>query len=354
MTGTATRTLSGIAVPHDALAMLDEICEHFIEHSRVERDGDFARLTSEIGVAGIRALDGKLIIDLSCPSEEALQMSCNSIAEHLFYFAGDEPMELQWSEPAAPAPLPNLHECTVVSSEDVTPRMRRVKLACSDIAPFVGGGMHVRLLVPPRQRTPVWPSILPDGRTGWPEGEDELLVRVYTIRAVDAERGELWVDFVQHGAPGEHAPGAGFARTARPGDRVALIGPGGGDLPQADHVLLAGDESALPAIARIAAEIPAGTRLVAIIEVEDEAEEQPLPSKGTLEVRWLHRKAYPADAGMVLASAVKAAVVAMGPETYVWVGCEKEEIRSIRSFLKQRGHAREKRYVAWYWERDKG
>jgi NADPH-dependent ferric siderophore reductase len=60
--------------------------------------------------------------------------------------------------------------------------------------------------------------------------------------------------------------------------------------PQLKAILLTGDESALPAIARIAAEVPPDTRMQAIIEVLDETEEQPLPSSGSLEVRWLHRK----------------------------------------------------------------
>jgi hypothetical protein len=46
-----------------------------------------------------------------------------------------------------------------------------------------------------------------------------------------------------------------------------------------------------PAIARIAEEVPAGTRLQAIIEVDDEMVEQPLFSAGSLDVRWRHRAA---------------------------------------------------------------
>ncbi|MBW6422480.1 siderophore-interacting protein [Rhizobium sp. XQZ8] len=343
--------LSGIALPKDAGGMLTEICEHFIEHADVSRTEEEALLTSKLGSATIRIRERKLVIELSCPSEQALQMSRTSIAEHLFYFAGDDPLELTWAEPETRTGLDNIHHVAVVSIEDVTPNMRRVKFACADVSPFIGGDMHIRLLVPPKGRKPVWPGLRDDGRVAWPDGEDELLVRVYTIRAVDIERRELWIDFLQHPAPGVVTPGADFARDAQPGEKVALLGPGGGALPAARSMLLAGDESALPAIARIAAEAPEGTRIQAIIEIENEQEEQPLPSAGSLDIRWLHRRSYPAGARDILVEETKRAIASMADDTFVWFACEKEDVRSVRSFLKSRGHDKKNRYVAWYWER---
>ena len=351
MTGTQQFTLSGTALPKDVTGMLDEICEHFVEHSDVQRTGNRVLLNSEIGSAGILAENDRLLIELTCPTAEALQLTRTMLAEHLFYFAGDEPFELTWSEPPPQTRLANLQEAIVVAAEDVTPRMRRVKFTCADVSPYVDGDMHVRLLVPPKGRAPVWPGIRADGRIAWPEGEDALLVRVYTIRAVDIERRELWIDFLQHPAPGVRTPGADFARDARPGDRVAILGPGGGYNPGRKSIFLAGDETALPAIARIAAEAKPGTRLQAIIEVEDEAEEQSLPTQGSLEVRWLHRARYPAGATSVLADEAMAAIVSLEPETFIWVACEKKDVRSIRSFLKARQPDRKGKYLAWYWER---
>ncbi len=207
--------LSGVAIPGNAADMLDEICEHFIEHADVERIGDLALLKSNVGLAHIQIDAGRLLIDLDCPTAEALQMSRTILAEHLFYFAEGQPFELTWSEPTSLSALPNLHEVTVVSAEDVTPHMRRVIFSCADVTPFIGGDMHVRLLVPSKGKAPVWPGFREDGRIAWPEGEDELLVRVYTIRAVDAERGELWIDFLQHPAPDVATPGADGSHTVR-------------------------------------------------------------------------------------------------------------------------------------------
>jgi NADPH-dependent ferric siderophore reductase len=107
----------------------------------------------------------------------------------------------------------------------------------------------------------------------------------------------------------------------------------------------------LPAIARIAAEVPEGTTIQAIIEVVDEAEEQALPSAGMIETRWLHRSRYPAGATGILVDAVKDAIVGLEEGAFVWLACEKEDVRDVRRFLKQRGHDRKSVYVAWYWER---
>jgi NADPH-dependent ferric siderophore reductase len=344
-------SLAGVALSSDAARLLDEMCEHFVEHAEVQRTGAVAVLSSPFGTATLRLEEPHLFIALACPSQAALQMARTSIAEHMFYFAGDKPLELTWSEPASTARPPNLYEVTVLEAENVTPHMRRVRFSCDDVAPFIGGDMHVRILVPPKGRQPVWPGYRGDGRLAWPDGEDELLVRVYTIRTVDIESRELAIDFWQHPVAGISTPGADFARDAQVGDRLALLGPGGGSLPSARSILLIGDESALPAIARIAAEVPEGTDMQAIIEVLDAAEEQPLPSAGRLEVRWLHRNRYPAGATAILAEEARMAITSASPETFVWVACEKADVRSIRAVLKERRHDKRNMYVAWYWER---
>jgi NADPH-dependent ferric siderophore reductase len=271
----------------------------------------------------------------------------------MFYFAGEEPLELTWAKPATRAIVPNLYEATVIGAENVTPHMRRVRFSCSDVSPFLDGAMHVRVLVPPAGRAPVWPGYGEDGRTSWPSGEDELVVRAYTIRGVDSARGEVWIDFLQHPVAGVATPGADFARDAKPGDLVALLGPGSGSVPNAASMLMVGDESALPAIARIAEEVPAGTTIRAIIEVADAKEEQQLTSAGNLQVRWLHRRDYAADARQTLREEAFAAIESAEPDTFIWVACEKEDVRAVRALLGRREHDRRLRYVAWYWERQK-
>ena len=43
----------------------------------------------------------------------------------------------------------------------------------------------------------------------------------------------------------------------KPGDRIGVVGPGGGGLVEAEWYLFAGDETALPAIGRMLEHLPA-------------------------------------------------------------------------------------------------
>ncbi|MBT9370872.1 siderophore-interacting protein [Rhizobium sp. CSW-27] len=349
MSLTAPFTLSGTAVPHDARQMLDQICEHFTEHANVSRVDDIVVMKNDSATAEIRLTGERLLIDLASPSDQALQMARIMLAEHMFYFAGDNPLDLQWSAPAPLGTIANLHHVTVTGAQDITPHMRRVRFSCTDPAPFLDGNMHVRVLIPPRDRQPVWPGIRDDGRISWPEGEDALVVRVYTIRKVDLQTGEVWIDFFQHPMPGVATPGADFARDARPGDRIALLGPGGGGRPEAQSLLLIGDETALPAILRILEELPAGATAEAIIEVMNADEEQAVCSHGDVSIRWIHRQTE--GRTTALREAAKQAIAASPADRYIWIACEKDDVRALRPLLKGPEREKGRSYLAWYWER---
>jgi len=81
------------------------------------------------------------------------------------------------------------------------------------------------------------------------------------------------------------------AQRAEAGERVALIDQGRGFDPVdgADFVLLAGDESALPAIVGILADLPRDTRGLAILEIPAAEDAQPVDAPAGVEVRWLPR-----------------------------------------------------------------
>ena len=187
---TAQFRLSGTAIPADAKQMLEEIAEHFAEHASVTRVGEAVHLEHEIGAADISIADGTLAIELASNSEDELTMIRTVLAEHLFHFAGEEKFELTWSEKPKPALPGNMRLATVTGTRNVTPHMRRVTFSCPDVQDFEKGGLHVRLLLPQNGEAPVWPTVGDDGRVQWPD-EKITAVRIYTIRSVDAERGEV-------------------------------------------------------------------------------------------------------------------------------------------------------------------
>src|SRR5690625_2439395 len=98
--------------------------------------------------------------------------------------------------------------------------------------------------------------------------------RTYTVRAVRPEHAEVDVDMVLHGDAG---PASRWLLRARPAERLVLVGPAarsrtsdiGADWApgSATELLLAGDETAAPAICSILESLPAGRRARAFIEV---------------------------------------------------------------------------------------
>lgn len=238
----------------------------------------------------------------------------------------------------------------VVGSRLVTKGMRRVTLKGTDVAHFDNGqGLHVRVLIPPAGRVPVWPHAAPDGRTIWPRGEDALTCRVYTIRSIDLEASTLDIDVVLH--EDSHAPGSDWVANAMPGERVGLMGPGGGRLNPADWYLFAGDETALPAIARMVESLPRDQRAIAIIEVANEGEQQPIVLPPQVELIWLHRNGAAPGSTTLLEDAIRALSWPQG-RGVVMVGCEYGAARAIRTLLrKERGMDKKNCQVAAYWRR---
>ncbi|WP_234907158.1 siderophore-interacting protein [Rhizobium rhizogenes] len=342
-------TASGTAIHADAGRLLDQLCEHLAEHVTVTRSAEGARLETVIGSADIAVSENRLDIKLRCPTASKLFTVRSMVAERLFASSG-ETLDLTWADGPQAAIIPDFREITVIRASNITPHMRRVTVATEDAKHFLDGGLHVRLLIPPKDRAAVWPHTEPDGRIHWPRGEDALTIRAYTIRSIDLAKGEMDIDFVLH--DGDNVPGASWALNARPGDRAGLIGPGGGGVPAARKLILAGDETALPAIARIAATVPAEAELRIFLEVADRHEEQSLPSAASLNVTWLHRNQAAAGSTRVLERILRDLVPTSDPETFVWVACEQAEARAIRNFMKTDMAADRSRFsVAAYWQR---
>ena len=103
-----------------------------------------------------------------------------------------------------------------------------------------------------------------------------------------------------HIAPGASGPASRWANAAQHGDELLILGPrrdrgdwGGIEFRPGDArtVLLAGDETAAPAIARILEDAGRELRGVAFIEVPEGGDILPISAPDGVEVRWLARGA---------------------------------------------------------------
>ncbi|HEX2074391.1 MAG TPA: siderophore-interacting protein [Geodermatophilus sp.] len=147
-------------------------------------------------------------------------------------------------------------------------------------------------------------------------------LRTYTVRAARPERAELDVDVVLHGLDDGHAgPASRWAARAEPGDPVVLLGPdrpGRGQAwgcewappPTARTLLLAGDETAVPAVGAILEALAPGPRVTALLEVPTPADVQEIALPAGVSLRWLPRNGR--AHGELLVPAVHAALCELG------------------------------------------
>ena len=333
-------------------AILDKLCAHFTEHGTVTRSDNGGRIENQFGFAALELEPGALHVRAGGVDDTALYVVKSAIADHLVMFANEDVPSFVWSGEATAA-IPFFREMVVVGSHLVTPGMRRVTLRGDDAHFDNGQGLHVRVLIPPAGRTPMWPHAAPDGRTIWPKGEDALICRVYTVRSIDMQAGALDIDVVQHEDSHVPAPGSNWAAGAMAGERVGLMGPGGGMLSPADWYLFAGDETALPVIARMVESLSADQRAIVLIEVANAGEEQPIALPPQVELTWLHRDGAAPGSTSLLEDAIRALYWPPAEGRGVaLIGCEHGAARAIRSLLrKERGMDKKDCQVAAYWRR---
>lgn len=192
-------------------------------------------------------------------------------------------------------------------------------------------------------------------------------IRTYTVRHARPEHREVDIDFVTHGDAG---PASRWVRAAVVGDEVAIVGPlADGDNPavgiewapgNANTVLIAGDETAAPAICAILSALPRSARGCAYIEVPESSDAHETNAPDGVTVTWLPRNG--AGHGSALENAVKGwtarfitahhsgAVLpdidvdegvlwevpdgsALDGELYAWLAGEASVIKRLRRFL---------------------
>jgi NADPH-dependent ferric siderophore reductase len=224
--------------------------------------------------------------------------------------------------------------------------MLRIVLGGDELAGFAieSAASSVRLLLPPPGSEtlvmPTWSGNqfeLPDG--------SRAPIRTFTPRYFDDRSSELTLDIVLH----DQGAATDWARSARSGDEVAISGPGRSeDLdPAARSYLLAGDESAIPAIGQLLEAIPRDRSIEVHIEIADPTARIELPAHPGATVTW-----HDAEIGAAPGDAVVAAVMATDPlPDAVWVAGEAAAVQRLRKHLfDERGRTRSTVTARGYWK----
>ncbi len=249
----------------------------------------------------------------------------------------------------APGPLP----ARVLRTAPLSASMIRVTLGGDGLRPFVASphaDSYIKLVFRPGGL----PTPLPlgaDGRVdlaaltaGLPAAQP-LSRRSYTVRAFDPAP-ELTLDVLVHGPRGVAGP---WAQRAAPGDTVLVAGPGGtwSPDPTADHHLLLGDLSAVPAIAVALARLPRGAAATAVIEVPGPEHELAIDVPPGVQLTWVHADGRPA--GTALVAAVRSLPWPAG-RVEVFLHGEAGAVKDLRHYVRlDRGVRREQLSVSGYW-----
>ncbi|WP_269855013.1 siderophore-interacting protein [Streptomyces sp. RPT161] len=236
----------------------------------------------------------------------------------------------------------------VVRVERLTPHTVRVVLGGEGLDGFAAGQYtdhYVKLLFPVDGVAYPEPFDIQAIRADFPRDQWPR-TRTYTVRRWDAEACELTLDFVVHGDEGLAGP---WAAGVQPGAEILFLGPGGAYAPDeaADWHLLAGDESALPAIAATLERLPQEAVCHAFIEVPDAAEEQKLNAPAGASITWVHRGTRPV--GEALVAAVEALEFPSGTP-HAFVHGEAHFVKELRRLLRvDRGIDRDRLSISGYW-----
>ncbi|WP_455835940.1 siderophore-interacting protein [Pseudarthrobacter siccitolerans] len=249
---------------------------------------------------------------------------------------------------AATEPMTLAFEVTVSSVQELSPNFRRITFGGYSLRDFGVHGdtldLRIKLMIPSlaADGTPLPLPVFEMAEAGWYRewlAMDPAVrgsMRTYTVRQarLDAVYPEIDVDFVMHfDDHGHGGPAAKWALNAKPGDAITIIGPNNRAAHcvtaeiysgiewrpgLAQRILLAGDETAIPAISAILASLPEYMTGHAFLEVPEAGDFLELASPADVEITWLARGASIGRSrphGELLQEAVRKAVPVPG-----WVG----------------------------------
>lgn len=248
-----------------------------------------------------------------------------------------------------------LRRVEVARVVDVTPRMRRVTLVGPELGAFERDGLpmpafdapwfddHVKIVLASDGDVA---SALPVQRAhgiDWPPAPNRQ-GRDYTPRRWDAAAGKLDLDLVLHG----DGPAAAWAQAARPGSELWFVGPKASTVwpDDVDWALLAGDETALPAIGRFLDERPVDVPVQVVVTIGAESARQDLALREGDTVRWV---VAPEGDRAALDEAVRALEWWSG-QVYAWAASESRALLPVRRYLtRERAVPRTHVDVTGYW-----
>lgn len=239
---------------------------------------------------------------------------------------------------------------SVTRTEELAPHYRRIYLsgeALERTFPYVrlAPTDHVKVYFPPEGHEKV---TLPErGPSGFGPDVDggKPHFRDYTVCGYLEESNELVLEFTTQG-PGRASR---WGAAAAPGSQLGVLGPRSNIIFPENyaHYLLAGDETALPALARFLEELPPAASVRVIAEVASVSERVELPKRPGAVVSWVYRD----DAGSLVSEVLKEPLPD-NDDWFLFAAGEAGALRELRQhFRLELGLPRERVVLDGYWMR---
>lgn len=220
---------------------------------------------------------------------------------------------------------------TVKNTENLTKNMKRITVMGDDLASFppdmVGG--YIKLLFKQND-------------------SDKPIMRTYTVAGQRSERNEIDIDFMMHG---DHGVASSWANHVKVGDDLVISGGGPKQIlnPDADWVLIAGDMTALPAMAHNLTQLPNDATGYAVIEILSEEDKYQIIKPEGVDVIWVINPD-PGSDDTPLVTAIENIPWQEG-DISAWIACEFTSMKKARDFLlTEKNIEKSQLYVSSYWK----
>ncbi|MGD1883435.1 MAG: MFS transporter [Paracoccaceae bacterium] len=243
---------TGVVPSADPAALILHMEETFTEHgiTCTRPNPDLLRMEEMGCIVEVKCEDKAIDILVDTPTENFLIFIRDELIEEIDNFEPQAAVDMRWTGAIRVGEMPsNFRILRAKARREVFPGLIRVTLEGIDVQALTKDGIHLKLMMPEeRGRNPVWPVVGENGGIAWPEGRDRLHARWVTIHDIRVDAREIDVDIAHHSG-GLISDWAALEEDAQ---EVGVIGPGGDAyLESTKNVVLAGDYTGLPAIARL-------------------------------------------------------------------------------------------------------
>lgn len=186
-------------------------------------------------------------------------------------------------------------------------------------------GPHLKLLFPDSNGDLCFPNVNDENKVILQAGILEK-ARTYSIRHYDPINQLITVNFVVH----EQGLATTWAQSAKEGDVIGLIGLGAKtNFDERKVFILLGDIAAMPAICYSLEQAPSSQRMLAIIEVKNESDIQPMQLSSSKQVTWLVKQ----GAESKLSQAITQLAIHHDEDIIIWGGMEAALAQQLRHNL---------------------